>query len=484
MARIEALLAEYWPHFFFALSLVLGTAAAVHAAMTKHDVRAAIAWVGVVVFSPMFGPLLYFIAGVNRVRRERRSHRRDDAEVSYFVPGGSPRELDVKPVAGPQFASLKILGDKVSVFPLTGGNAIAPLDGGDQAYPAMLQAIRRARRSIALQTYIFDSDPVGREIAQALIEAHARGVEVRVLIDAIGSTYSRPPIHRMLTRGGVRTALFMSKVLTWRLPYANLRSHRKILVVDAREGFTGGMNIRAGFTAAHTGGRPARDAHFRLEGPVVSQLLANFFRDWHFTTGEDLNGHQAFQAGFAPAGDVLARCVPSGPNRTLGSTHDMLLGALAVAQRRVCIQSPYFLPDQPLIGALATAARRGIQVDIVIPGTNNLRLVNYAMTAQLDQVIRTGCRVWRARGPFDHSKLLAVDGAWCYVGSSNLDPRSLRLNFELDVELYDPATARWIESRIDRLIADARPETLATLAAQPFVKRLRNRVIWLASPYL
>ena len=128
MARIEALLAEYWPHFFFALSLVLGTAAAVHAAMTKHDVRAAIAWVGVVVFSPMFGPLLYFIAGVNRVRRERRSHRRDDAEVSYFVPGGSPRELDVKPVAGPQFASLKILGDKVSVFPLTGGNAMAFLD--------------------------------------------------------------------------------------------------------------------------------------------------------------------------------------------------------------------------------------------------------------------------------------------------------------------------------------------------------------------
>jgi len=276
----------------------------------------------------------------------------------------------------------------------------------------------------------------------------------------------------------------MSKVVGWRLPYANLRSHRKILVADARLALTGGMNIRAGFTRAHSGGRPARDAHFRLEGPVVWQLLGSFARDWQFTTGEDLNGHPALAPGFAPAGRVPARCVPSGPDRTMGSTHDMLLGALAVAQRRVRIQSPYFLPDQPLIGALATAARRGIEVDIVIPGANNLRLVNYAMTAQLDQVIRTGCRVWRAAGPFDHSKLMSVDGAWCYVGSSNLDPRSLRLNFELDVELYDPATARWVDERIGGLIAGARQETLETLAALPFAKRLRNKIIWLASPYL
>jgi len=482
MARIEALLAEYWPHIFFALSLVLGTGAAVHAAMTKRDVRAAIAWVGVVVFSPMFGPLLYFVAGVNRVRRERVSQARDEA-WSALAPV-QDADVDVAPVAGPQFASLKTLGDRVSMFPLLGGNAVAPLDGGDEAYPAMLAAIRQAQRSIVLQTYIFDSDPVGREIAQALIDAHQRGVVVRVLIDAVGSTYSHPPIHRMLARGGVRTALFMSKVVGWRLPYANLRSHRKILVADARLALTGGMNIRAGFTRAHSGGRPARDAHFRLEGPVVWQLLGSFARDWQFTTGEDLNGHPALAPGFAPAGRVPARCVPSGPDRTMGSTHDMLLGALAVAQRRVRIQSPYFLPDQPLIGALATAARRGIEVDIVIPGANNLRLVNYAMTAQLDQVIRTGCRVWRAAGPFDHSKLMSVDGAWCYVGSSNLDPRSLRLNFELDVELYDPATARWVDERIGGLIAGARQETLETLAALPFAKRLRNKIIWLASPYL
>lgn len=162
----------------------------------------------------------------------------------------------------------------------------------------------------------------------------------------------------------------------------------------------------------------------------------------------------------------------------------MLLGAFAVAQKHIRIQSPYFLPDQILLGAINTAARRGITVDIVIPGRNNLRLVNYAMTAQLDQVIRNGCRVWRASGNFNHSKLITIDGAWSYVGSSNMDPRSLRLNFELDMEVYSRDLAGQIEGLIDKEIRNSKAVTLEGLAAIPFRKRLRNRVIWLASPYL
>jgi len=486
MARAHALLLEYWPHLFFVVSLVATVIAAVHAAMTKHDVRAAIGWVGVVVFSPLFGALLYFVAGINRIRRERVSQQRDESAPHSNGSAAEFEVVDVVPYTAPQFASLKILGDRISRFPLVRGNAIEPLAGGDDAYPAMVQAIRNARRSIALQSYIFDSDPVGREMARALIDAHQRGVEVRILIDSIGSKYSRPPIVRMLNRAGVATALFMANVLVgWRLAYANLRSHRKLLIVDGHVGFTGGMNIRAGFTTSFAGADAAHDTHFRMEGPIVSQFMSSFQHDWEFTTQEHLGGETWFPPPRPAAqGDVPARCVPSGPDRSIGSTHDVLLGALAVAQRHVRIQSPYFLPDQPLIGALATAARRGITVDIVIPGTNNLRLVNHAMHAQLDQVIRTGCRVWRSTGPFDHSKLMTVDGAWSYVGSSNLDPRSLRLNFELDVEICDHRTARWIERRIDRLARDGRAETLETLRARPFAARLRNKLIWLATPYL
>ncbi len=482
MEQLQSLLAEYWPHMIFMATVCASTAAVIHAAMTKHDVRAAIGWVGVVLFSPLLGALLYFVAGVNRIRHERGTLVRGSPDTEQ--PAALlPDRVDVSVASGPQFASLKTLGDQVSLFPLVDGNSVLPLRGGDETYPAMLAAIEQARHTIALQTYIFDRDDEGKRLAQALIDARKRGVEVRVLIDAVGAKYSRPPINGLLSRGKVRTALFMSSGLGLRLAYANLRSHRKILVVDGRLGFTGGMNIRASFTAREGRGEPLRDTHFRLEGPVVSQLTASFAHDWEFTTRERLDGN-AWRAAAEPCGKVPARCVLSGPDKTLSSTHDMIMGALAVAQRHVRIQSPYFLPDLALVGALATAARRGVQVDIVIPGKNNLRLVSYAMTAQLDQVVRTGCRVWVAAGPFDHSKLLSVDGAWSYIGSSNLDPRSLRLNFELDMELYDKDVAAWVEQRIDEQIATARRETLEHLRGMAFARRLRNRVIWLASPYL
>ncbi|AOB30433.1 cardiolipin synthetase [Bordetella sp. H567] len=523
MRELHQILEAYWPHIVFTVSLVVGAGAAVHAAMTKNDVRAAIGWVGITLFSPLLGAAAYFVAGVNRIRITRVSQQRDEAMVTYARAPSAP-DPDVVPLSAPQFASLKTLADKVSHFQLLGGNSVQLLDGGDEAYPAMIQAIRQARYTVALQSYIFDNDPIGREVAQALIEARERGVQVRVLIDAIGSHYSRPPIVRMLKKGGVPTARFMTNPLgVLRMPYANLRSHRKILVVDGRVGFSGGMNIRAAFVSALARADTNRDTHFRYEGPVVTQLLSVFAHDWDFTTGESLAGSLWFNhaAGAisgtkvtspslpadttatltapvkadttaipsapitsAPPGKAAVRCVPSGPDRSIGSTHNMLLGALAVAQRHVRIQSPYFLPDQTLIGALATAARRGVRVDIVIPGKNNLRLVDYAMTAQLDQVIRWGCKVWRTTGMFDHSKLMTVDDAWSYTGSSNLDPRSLRLNFELDTEIYDCATARAISARIDATIAAAIPQTLETLRAVPFLTRLRNKVIWLATPYL
>ncbi|ARP80618.1 cardiolipin synthase [Bordetella genomosp. 8] len=488
MRELHQILLTYWPHIVFTVSLVAGAGAAVHAAMTKNDVRAAIGWVGITLFSPLFGAAAYFVAGVNRIRITRVSQQRDDAMVAY-AREPSAVELDVVPLSAPQFASLKILADKVSHFQLVGGNSVRMLDGGDEAYPAMIQAIRQARYTVALQSYIFDNDPIGREFAQALIEAQARGVQVRVLIDAVGAHYSRPPIIRMLKKGGVPTARFMTNPLGFlRMPYANLRSHRKILVVDSRIGFSGGMNIRAAFVSALARQETNRDTHFRVEGPLVIQLLSVFAHDWDFTTGESLAGslwfNYAANAADPTPGSAAVRCVPSGPDRSLGSTHNMLLGALAVAQRHVRIQSPYFLPDQTLIGALATAARRGVRVDIVIPGRNNLRLVDYAMTAQLDQVIRCGCRVWRTTGMFDHSKLMTVDDAWSYAGSSNLDPRSLRLNFELDTEIYDRQVALALGKRIDATIATARPQTLELLSSAPFLVRLRNKVIWLATPYL
>jgi len=485
MAELKEVFSEYWPHILFVVSLTASAVAAVHAAMTKQDVRAAIAWVGVIIFSPLLGAFLYLVAGINRIRKSRlsakRTHTLYDQELIDKV-----LVHDVVEASGPQFASLKILGDHISDFKLLGFNHIKLLYGGDETYPAMLDAIRGAQRSIALQSYIFDHDSIGKELAQALIEAHQRGVQVRVLIDGVGAKYSHPPITGTLRDAGVQTALFMQPVLGIRLVYANLRSHRKLLVIDGVHGFTGGMNIRESFLTAIAKEAVTHDTHFQVRGPIVFQLMTNFAHDWQFTTTEKLSGDEWFApaATEAPEGGVAMRCVPSGPDATIGSTHNMLLGALAVAQKHVRIQSPYLLPDQALIAALSTTARRGVIVDVVVPGANNLKLVNAAMMAQIDQLIETGCRVWRASGTFDHSKLFTVDGGWSYVGSSNIDPRSLRLNFELDFEVYDRELAGAIDTKIDNIIATATRITLRMVRRDPFWVRLRNKVVWLASPYL
>ena len=192
---LHAILLEYWPHIVFVVSLAAGAGAAVHAAMTKQDVRSAIGWVGLTLLSPLFGALIYVVAGINRIRKTR-SQQRDEAMLEDAAQVETA-PVDVAPISGSQFASLKVLGDQSAVSGCW-GNAVPLPAGGDEAYPAMLQAIRDASHAVAMQSYIFDNDPIGREMAQALIEAHERGVQVRVLIDAIGSRYSRPPIVRML----------------------------------------------------------------------------------------------------------------------------------------------------------------------------------------------------------------------------------------------------------------------------------------------
>ncbi|AHG63319.1 cardiolipin synthase [Advenella mimigardefordensis] len=484
MSSLWEFLVEYQTHLIFAASVVLSVSAAVHIALTKRDVRAAIAWVGVVLFSPFLGPILYFIVGINRIRHTRiRSHR--DRLLKEVADHTAVTVSDLARHAAPQCLSLKKASDTVTRFPLCGGNEIIPLNGGDQAYPAMLAAIDAATDSVVLQTYIFDNDIVGHRFADSLIAAFQRGVRVRILIDSIGVRYSHPTIVNRLRQQGVMVELFETNAVTWRMPYANMRCHRKILVVDGEYGFAGGMNIREEFLTEITRDETARDIHFQVRGPIVAQLLVIFCHDWLFSTGEQLKLSEwvAAEAAFMPA-DMAARCVPSGPDREIESTHKVLLAACAVAQQRIRIQSPYFLPDQVLIGALTTAARRGVQVDIVIPGRNNLRLVQYAMMAQIDQMIETGCRVWKGSGNFDHSKLMTVDDSWSLIGSSNWDSRSLRLNFEIDIEVYDRRLAGWINGAIDNEIAHGERLTVEALRKQGLLAILRNKLIWLATPYL
>ncbi|RVA02216.1 cardiolipin synthase, partial [Mesorhizobium sp. M7A.F.Ca.CA.002.05.1.1] len=313
------------------------------------------------------------------------------------------------------------------------------------------------------------------------------GVTVRVLIDAVGARYSVPSILGHLREANIPADVFNGNiVMGLRLPYANLRTHRKILVVDGIAAFTGGMNIRKGFSAEFAGSNSARDTHFRVTGPIVADLFSVAAEDWRFATNEALKGDAWRIAPLAPSpgAPMMVRAVASGPDASNETNHKLLIGAFSVARKSIRVMSPYFLPDRELISALITAGRRGVEIDIVVPAVNNLFLVDRAMMAQFDQVLKHYCRVWRTEGPFDHSKLLSIDGVWAYVGSSNLDARSLRLNFEIDLEVLDAGFASEIEARIGSAIASAVPVTLEALRARPFLIRLFDRVLWLGSPYL
>jgi cardiolipin synthase len=318
----------------------------------------------------------------------------------------------------------------------------------------------------------------------ALNGAIERKVEVRVLIDDVGSRYfSWPSIHRQLRRAGVPTVRFMPSRVPWRLPYANLRNHRKILVCDGRVGFTGGMNIRQEHLIESGTKHPIHDVHFRVTGPVVAHLQKAFVEDWEFSTGEHLSGDPWFPP-LVPTGQALARGIADGPDESFERVRLAFEGGLACAQRTIHIVTPYFLPDQSLIASLSAAALRGVDVNIILPWNNNQKLVHWASLAQMWQVIQWGCNVWFSPPPFDHTKLMVVDGLWSLVGSTNWDPRSLRLNFEFNVECYDRELAAQLTEVVAQKMQLAKQVTQEQLDARNYLAKLRDGVARLASPYL
>lgn len=465
--------------------LVSSVVAAAHAVMNKREVRSATGWVGLIFLVPVLGTLLYVLLGINRI--QRAAHLMRGAMKHYEHEGvgrlRAEEAADHLPEALAHLVGIARTIERTGRWGLLAGNRVTVLQDGDEAYPAMIEAIDAARRSIGLATYIFDNDPIGQRFVDALARARARGVEVRVLIDDAGARYSFPAIDRSLRAKKVRVARFLRVLVPWSVAYANMRNHRKLLVIDGKVGFTGGMNIRHNCMRDADPRTATRDLHFRMDGPVVTQLMDVFAGDWTFVTGEQLEGEQWFPE-LAAVGSTLARTISDGPDDDFDCMRWALHGALASARRSIRVVTPYFLPDESLIAALNAAALRGVEVDLVLPERGNLLLVNWAMRGEIWKVLRHGCRVWLTPPPFDHSKLLTVDGGWVLVGSANWDPRSLRLNFELGVECYDPKLVAELDALIDQRIARARRLDERAWQATPWPIRLRNAAARLLSPYM
>ncbi len=480
------LIAGIWPLIAAATTLIMSVVASIHAILTKRETSAAVGWVGVIWLAPFIGVVLYLILGINRINR-RASIRQEGLprfEASRRSVPCTPESLEQSlPPEKAHLTSLARLVSNLTSRPLLDGNSFEPLICGDEAYPEMLRAIEKAEISISLTTYIFANDETGRKFVATLARAVKRNVEVRVLIDAVGARYSFPTILRQLRRAGITYARFMPSIVPWQMAYLNLRSHRKILVVDGKTGFTGGMNIAEGNCIKENPAHAIQDLHFRVQGPVVSELQEVFAEDWAFSCGEILEGRRWFPE-LTPLGNVISRGITDGPDESFDRLRLTLHGALATATKSVCIATPYFLPDNSLISAMNTASMRGVEVDILIPEKNNLRFVDWACLAQIAQLLRWGCRVWRTPPPFEHTKMIVVDGFWSLIGSANWDPRSLMLNFEFNVECYDRKLALQLETILREKQDRSSQLTLADIEKRPLPYQVRDGIARLLSPYL
>ena len=457
------------------IHVVLAGAVTVHALERKRNVAAATAWIGLAWLSPIVGSTLYFLFGINRVqRRAFRAGRRHGAgwaeDPATFL---NPRH--------DQFAPLERAIGVLTGRPPTLGNDIRLLRNGDEAYPLMVEAIAAARTSIALSSYIFRADEAGETFIAALAAAKVRNVEIRVIVDGIGSGYWHSPVYRRLATAGIPVARFMHTLVPWRMAFLNLRSHKKILVVDGNRAFTGGINISAANLLAQNPPDPTRDMHFEVTGPVVRQIAEAFATDWQFCTGERLGG-DAWLPALAETGTAAARVITSGPDQDIDKIEFTLLQAIGCAQHSVKILTPYFLPDERLMSALVLAAMAGLTVDLVIPETSDHLVMDWALRAHIAPLLRAGGRVWRPPLPFEHSKLFVIDDGWSLIGSANWDMRSLRLNFEVNMEVCCPQFGGLVAGAIER--RQANPMTLVELRSRPLPERLRDNAARLLLPYL
>ncbi len=465
--------------------ITISLVASSHAALFKRDSRSLVGWVGVICLAPIAGAFLYLMFGINRIQRRAQKRLRVDESQVAFSHDLPPDQIETNLLGADAahlvpFANLvgRVVGRK-----LLDGNEVKFLQNGDEAFPEMLQAIEAAKNSVTLSTYIFDRDEVGKLFITALQEAVQRGVLVRLLVDDVGIRYSFPTIIGTARRAKIPVARFLPALIPWLFHYSNLRNHRKILVVDGRVGFTGGINIREGHCLQRKPRHAERDIHFRIVGPVVAHLQQSFAQDWFCTTGEEIVG-EAWFPEITSAGNSLARGIADGPDEDLDKLRMVLLGAIASAQSSITIVTPFFLPDAALIASLNVASLRGVDVRIVIPEKPDVRLVRWAAMALMWQVLEHGCRVWRSKAPFDHSKLMIVDGQWTLLGSMNWDPRSLRLNFEFNVECYDAELASSLLSIAEASILESRECKLADVESRNLLIKLRDGFARVLTPYL
>jgi cardiolipin synthase len=367
--------------------------------------------------------------------------------------------------------------------PLSSGNHVEILKNGVQIFPAMLTAIKAAKRTINLEFYIYWDGNIGRTFAEALAERARAGVEVKVILDAVGSATMSRQLIDFLGRNGIDVEWYHP--LRWyTLSRFNHRTHRKLLIVDGRVGFSGGVGIADAWLGDADSRDHWRETVARVEGPVVTQMQFAFMDNWVKSRGELLTGLDYFPE-LAPAGEHVTQVIKSSPSEGSSTVKLLYVISIVSATRSIYISNAYFVPDLDTLRALETAVRRGVDVRVIVPGEEtDVPLVRQASRFYYERLLDRGIRIFEYQPTMMHAKTMVVDGIWTTIGSSNFDDRSFRLNDEVNVNVYDEGVAKQMEAMFFEDLARSREITARKWLKRGRIARWKERIAEVLKPQL
>lgn len=453
-------------------------------ALQKREPLATLTWILALAALPYLGFVVYYFLGPQRLRKHRL--RRLRAQTALYAHADVERLLRQTDVAPPlALAQLARLGTAACDFPVATATRVELLVDGARTYEAIFEAIRAAHSHIHLEYYIFEPDRIGTALRDLLIERARVGVKVRLLIDALGSQRIGRRFLAPLLAAGAQVARFHDPRIGRRLrPVTNFRTHRKIVVCDGVIGFTGGINV-TDEEDPRTNSAAYHDVHLLLAGSIVHWLQLTFLEDWSYAKRGLPHALVADLPRLLPAletGPHPVQIVTSGPDNELEPIHRMHLAAINAARQRAWLTTPYFVPGEPALMALTSAALRGVDVRLLVPARSDSRVVSAAARSYFDQLITAGVKVWEYHARMLHSKTLVVDDDCAIVGTANFDNRSFRLNFEVSAVVYGPALAQPLADQFRIDLGSASQVRVGR--RRPFVSRLSEALARLLSPLL
>ena len=474
-----------------ALTYVIGIVLIIIVVMQRKEPSATLAWVLTIIFLPILGALFYIWFGFGRIERRVRRRQRSNELLAASLSRFERTLMDFKIVPENSFDAivqedLVKITERIGAFSVTSGNAVDLLTEPEAAFHQLEQAIESAQDSIHLEYYIFRRDATGKRIRDLLIAAAKRGVEVRLLVDGVGSWTLGDIFIKPLRQSGAAFARYLPVTFLGRPWHWNLRNHRKIAIIDGTVGYIGSLNIGDEYRFRKGNTADFYDYQIRCEGPVVRQLQEVFAGDWFFASGENLLKDRYFPVPVR-RGTALSQIVSGGPDEARGVLHSMICAAIQAAHRSVRIVTPYLIPDQALLIALQTAALRGVEIEILLPRRMpNLheKIVRTAGRSYFEDLFSSGIRIFEYVPGFLHAKSIVVDGAWATVGTANMDIRSFRLNFEVNLNLYSPEAITVLEKNFEKSKAECEEIRAETFLKRSITEKCLENTLRVLSPIL